>query len=246
MEPIRPSSRPGQPSSTATTSTPTRSCPSSSSSASSAPGFGEFLFYDWAKEPGWDLPRQPDPRDRRELRLRLRRASTRRGGCRTTASRRSSRRASPTSSTPTARRSGCCRSCSRRGRRAARSRAAGRRPRSTSPPRRSASPDGEVARFEIDHEIRHRLLNGLDDIALTLQQDDEIAAYERDRERSGPVTTALVASADDHDDRHCCPATGSGPRSPPPTSSCCERSRDFDVRGARLRRRLDRRPRRPR
>ena len=19
-------------------------------------GFGEFLFYDWAKEPGWDLP----------------------------------------------------------------------------------------------------------------------------------------------------------------------------------------------
>ena len=20
-------------------------------------GFGEFLFYDWAKEPGWDLPR---------------------------------------------------------------------------------------------------------------------------------------------------------------------------------------------
>src|SRR4051812_10357693 len=21
-------------------------------------GFGEFLFYDWAKEPGWDLPRR--------------------------------------------------------------------------------------------------------------------------------------------------------------------------------------------
>ena len=34
-------------------------------------GFGEFLFYDWAKEPGWDLPREPDPRRRRELRLRL-------------------------------------------------------------------------------------------------------------------------------------------------------------------------------
>ena len=32
---------------------------------------------------------------------------------------------------------------------------------------------------------------GLDDIALTLQQDDAIAAYERDRERTGPVTTAL-------------------------------------------------------
>src|ERR671936_981570 len=22
-------------------------------------GFGEFLFYDWAQEPGWDLPRNP-------------------------------------------------------------------------------------------------------------------------------------------------------------------------------------------
>ena len=45
--------------------------------------------------------------------------------------------------------------------------------------------------FELDDETRHRLLNGLDDIALTLQQEDAIAAYERDRERSGPVTTAL-------------------------------------------------------
>ena len=34
-------------------------------------GFGEFLFYDWAKEPGWDLPAEPDPRRRPELRLRL-------------------------------------------------------------------------------------------------------------------------------------------------------------------------------
>ena len=45
--------------------------------------------------------------------------------------------------------------------------------------------------FEIDDETRHRLLNGLDDIALTLQQGDAIDAYERERERSGPVTTAL-------------------------------------------------------
>jgi 3-isopropylmalate/(R)-2-methylmalate dehydratase small subunit len=50
---------------------------------------------------------------------------------------------------------------------------------------------GGTARFEIDADIKHRLLNGLDDIALTLQQDDAIAAYERERERSGPVTTAL-------------------------------------------------------
>jgi 3-isopropylmalate/(R)-2-methylmalate dehydratase small subunit len=46
--------------------------------------------------------------------------------------------------------------------------------------------------FEIDPEIKHRLLNGLDDISMTLQQADAIDAYERDRERSGPKTTALA------------------------------------------------------
>jgi 3-isopropylmalate/(R)-2-methylmalate dehydratase small subunit len=51
---------------------------------------------------------------------------------------------------------------------------------------------GRAFSFEIDPEIKHRLLNGLDDIALTLQQGDAIDAYERDRERSGPVTTALA------------------------------------------------------
>jgi 3-isopropylmalate/(R)-2-methylmalate dehydratase small subunit len=51
--------------------------------------------------------------------------------------------------------------------------------------------DGRQVAFEIDHEIRHRLLGGLDDIALTLQQADEIADYERERQRSGPITTAL-------------------------------------------------------
>ena len=50
---------------------------------------------------------------------------------------------------------------------------------------------GRTAKFDLDDETRHRLLNGLDDIALTLQQEGAIDAYERDRERSGPVTTAL-------------------------------------------------------
>jgi 3-isopropylmalate/(R)-2-methylmalate dehydratase small subunit len=50
---------------------------------------------------------------------------------------------------------------------------------------------GRAVPFEIDDETRHRLLNGLDDIALTLQQGDAIDAYERDRERRGPVTTAI-------------------------------------------------------
>jgi len=45
--------------------------------------------------------------------------------------------------------------------------------------------------FEIDPAVKHRLLNGLDDVSVTLEQEDEIAAYERERERVGPVTTAL-------------------------------------------------------
>ena len=50
---------------------------------------------------------------------------------------------------------------------------------------------GGTAHFEIEQEIKHRLLNGLDDIALTLGESAAIEAYERDRERTGPVTTAL-------------------------------------------------------
>jgi 3-isopropylmalate/(R)-2-methylmalate dehydratase small subunit len=50
---------------------------------------------------------------------------------------------------------------------------------------------GRAVPFKLDDEIRHRLLHGLDDIALALQQEDAIAAYEASRERAGPVTTAL-------------------------------------------------------
>jgi 3-isopropylmalate/(R)-2-methylmalate dehydratase small subunit len=50
---------------------------------------------------------------------------------------------------------------------------------------------GRSVPFEIEEDRRRRLLEGLDDIALTLQQDDAISAYERERERLGPVTTAL-------------------------------------------------------
>jgi 3-isopropylmalate/(R)-2-methylmalate dehydratase small subunit len=50
---------------------------------------------------------------------------------------------------------------------------------------------GRAVPFELDGETRHRLLNGLDDIALALQQSDAIAAYEAERERLGPVTTSL-------------------------------------------------------
>jgi 3-isopropylmalate/(R)-2-methylmalate dehydratase small subunit len=51
--------------------------------------------------------------------------------------------------------------------------------------------DGGEARFEIDPETKRRLLEGLDDIGVTLQQVDAIDRYEAERERSGPVTTAL-------------------------------------------------------
>jgi 3-isopropylmalate/(R)-2-methylmalate dehydratase small subunit len=54
------------------------------------------------------------------------------------------------------------------------------------------TPDGREIAFEIDPVIRERLLNGWDDIALTLAHEEAIAAYERDREREGPVTTPFA------------------------------------------------------
>jgi 3-isopropylmalate/(R)-2-methylmalate dehydratase small subunit len=50
---------------------------------------------------------------------------------------------------------------------------------------------GGTASFDIDPDVKHRLLNGLDDIALTLQEVGAIDVYESERERTGPVTTAL-------------------------------------------------------
>jgi 3-isopropylmalate/(R)-2-methylmalate dehydratase small subunit len=40
------------------------------------------------------------------------------------------------------------------------------------------TPDGRELPFEIDEATRFRLLNGLDEIGLTLQHEDDIAAYE--------------------------------------------------------------------
>jgi 3-isopropylmalate/(R)-2-methylmalate dehydratase small subunit len=51
--------------------------------------------------------------------------------------------------------------------------------------------DGHAVPFELDPETRRRLLDGLDDIAVTLQDVGAIDAYERDRERGGPMTTAI-------------------------------------------------------
>ena len=54
------------------------------------------------------------------------------------------------------------------------------------------APDGREVPFSIDPATRYRLLNGLDDIGLTLSHEAQITTYESDREREGPVTTALT------------------------------------------------------
>jgi len=52
-------------------------------------------------------------------------------------------------------------------------------------------PDGRTIEFPVDDKTRENLLNGLDDIALTLLREDKLAEYERDRERNGPSTLSL-------------------------------------------------------
>ena len=48
-------------------------------------------------------------------------------------------------------------------------------------------PDGEKVHFDIDPFRKHCLLNGLDDIGLTEQQDAEIAAYEQKARSRAPL-----------------------------------------------------------
>ena len=50
---------------------------------------------------------------------------------------------------------------------------------------------GRNVPFEIDPDVKYRLLNGLDDIGMSLERGEDIDRYEREREREGPVTTAL-------------------------------------------------------
>ncbi len=144
-------------------------------------GFGEFLFHDWKEEPGWDLPANPIL------------AAGRNFGCG------SSREHAPWALEDYGFRAVVAPSfadifysnCTKVGLLPIRLQeidelmAAGH-----------ARIDLEAQtidefHFDIDPERKRRLLNGLDDIALTLQQEDAIAAFERDRERTGPVTTAL-------------------------------------------------------
>jgi len=47
-------------------------------------------------------------------------------------------------------------------------------------------PDGSVTKFELDATKRHNLLNGLDDIGLTLQHLDKIKAFEAKQKSEQP------------------------------------------------------------
>jgi len=57
---------------------------------------------------------------------------------------------------------------------------------------RVVTPDGHELPFELDPFRRRCLLEGLDDIALTLEREDAIAAFEADH-RAAVETTALPA-----------------------------------------------------
>jgi 3-isopropylmalate/(R)-2-methylmalate dehydratase small subunit len=48
------------------------------------------------------------------------------------------------------------------------------------------TPSGDVIHFEVDPFRKHCLLNGLDDIGLTLQHVDDIKAYEERRKQDAP------------------------------------------------------------
>jgi 3-isopropylmalate/(R)-2-methylmalate dehydratase small subunit len=50
---------------------------------------------------------------------------------------------------------------------------------------------GRVVGFDIDPDVKNRLLNGLDDIAVTLAAEGDIDAYESSRAWPAPSTTAL-------------------------------------------------------
>jgi 3-isopropylmalate/(R)-2-methylmalate dehydratase small subunit len=151
-------------------------------------GFGEFLFYDWAKEPGWELPKNPIL------------VSGRNFGCG------SSREHAPWAledygfqaviapSFADIFRSNCtkigllpiqldadsCAAIAHAGEAQVDLRA------------QEVRWPGGRASFEIGADTKDRLLRGLDDIAVTLDEDaDAIDAYEGRHERPGPVTTAL-------------------------------------------------------
>ncbi|MFJ9178562.1 3-isopropylmalate dehydratase small subunit [Streptomyces sp. NPDC102360] len=56
---------------------------------------------------------------------------------------------------------------------------------------REVRAEGVTASFELDENSRWRLLNGLDDISITLSNEDDIAAYEAKRPAFKPQTVQV-------------------------------------------------------
>jgi 3-isopropylmalate/(R)-2-methylmalate dehydratase small subunit len=151
-------------------------------------GFGEFLFYDWAKQPGWELPRNAIL------------ATGRNFGCG------SSREHAPWALEDYGFEAIVAPSfadifysnCTKIGllpvvlpEDQVRELMAAGHATIDLAAQEVAWTGGEAA-FEIDPETKRRLLNGLDDIGVTLGHADAIDRYEAGRERTGPVTTSLA------------------------------------------------------
>jgi 3-isopropylmalate/(R)-2-methylmalate dehydratase small subunit len=149
-------------------------------------GFGEFLFYDWAKQPGWDLPPNPIL------------ATGRNFGSG------SSREHAPWALEDYGFRAIVAPSfadiffnnCTKIGllpvvlaEADVKELMAARHAR-IDLEEQEVSFAGRQVPFEIDPEIARRLLEGLDDIGVTLTRAEAIDRYEAERERSGPTTTA--------------------------------------------------------
>ena len=149
-------------------------------------GYGEFLFFDWMKDPDFELHRPEyqgarDPRRRAQLRAAAPRASTRPGRSRTTAS---ASMLAPSFSDifrSNAVKTGLAPLELPED-------AARRRSRPRSPQRNELTvdlealeithPDGLRVPIELDEYARETLIHGLDDIARTLRREERIAAYE--------------------------------------------------------------------
>jgi 3-isopropylmalate/(R)-2-methylmalate dehydratase small subunit len=154
-------------------------------------GFGEFLFFDWAKEPGWDLPANPILVAGENFGIGSSREHAPWGlqdyGFRAIVAPSFSdifySNCTKIGLLPVVLPEQDCRALARVGEGEIDLEA------------QEVRFEGREVAFSIDHETRRRLLAGLDDIGVTLAEEDRITAYETQRERDAAwqrtATTAL-------------------------------------------------------